>query len=73
MAQSTTENKPGLTRRISRGIKDMHGEMNRVVWPTRKQTINNTLLVIIFMAIMAVVIGAFDTGLSALIQLFFGA
>lgn len=71
MAQSTTDKKPALTKRISRGFKDMLGEMKRVVWPSRKQTVNNTLLVIIFMAIMAVVIGAFDFGLSALIRAVF--
>lgn len=72
MAQSTTEKKPALTKRISRGIKDMLGEMKRVVWPSRKQTVNNTLLVIVFMAIMAVVIGVFDFGLSWIISHVFG-
>ena len=73
MAQGTTEKKPAFTQRISRSIKDMLGEMKRVVWPSRKQTLNNTALVIVFMLIMAVIIGLFDSGLSALIRLAFGA
>jgi preprotein translocase subunit SecE len=74
MAQSAaTEKKPPLTKRISRGARDMLGEMKRVVWPSRKQTVNNTALVLIFMAVMAVVIGLFDAGLSAVIQRVFGS
>jgi preprotein translocase subunit SecE len=73
MAASTKEKKPNIFARISRSARDMRGEMKRVVWPSRKQTINNTLIVLTFMAIMAVLIGLFDTGLSLLIRSVFGA
>ena len=73
MAANTSEKKPNIIQRVVRTFRDMRGEMKRVVWPTKKQTINNTVIVVAFMVIMAVVIGAFDTGLSALIRLFFGA
>jgi len=64
--------KPGLFARISRSIRDMRGEMKRVVWPTRKQVINNTLVVIAFMMIAALLVGAFDTILVWLRTLLLG-
>jgi preprotein translocase subunit SecE len=72
MAAGTKEKKPNIFARISRSVRDMRGEMKRVVWPTKKQTINNTLIVLTFMAIMAILIGLFDTGLSWIIMSVFG-
>ena len=65
--------KPGFFSRSVRSVRDMRGEMKKVVWPSRKQTLNNTVIVLIFMAVMAVIIGLFDTGLSALVKLMVGA
>ncbi|MDL2233070.1 preprotein translocase subunit SecE [Ruminococcaceae bacterium OttesenSCG-928-L11] len=62
----------GALAKISKNFRDMKGEMKRVVWPSKKQALNNTGVVLVFMAIMAVIIGIFDTGLTALIGLFFG-
>jgi len=66
------EKKPNIFARMARSVRDMRGEMKRVVWPGRKQTINNTLIVLGFMAVMAVLIGVFDTGLSWIIRSVFG-
>ena len=72
MADNTKEKgKPGFVAKITKSFRDMRGEMKKVVWPSRKQTINNTAIVLVFMAIMAVVIGLFDTGLSTAIRLVF--
>lgn len=66
------EKKPGIVSRIGRSFRDMRGELKRVVWPSRKQIINNTLIVLAFMLLAAVIIGAFDTIVSLLLSLFFG-
>lgn len=73
MAQATEKGKPNFFQRIIRNVRDMAGEMKRVVWPSKKQTLNNTVVVLAFMAVMAVFIGLFDLGLSALIRLLVGA
>jgi len=65
--------KKGIFRRVGKAVRDMRGELKRVVWPSRKQAINNTGIVLVFMAIMAVIIGLFDTGLTTLIRLLLGA
>ena len=66
------EKKPSAISRIGRGWRNMRGEISRVVWPSRKQVMNNTGIVLAFMAIAAVIVGGFDAGLSALIRLAFG-
>ena len=39
--------KPGVFARIGKWFKDMKSELKKVQWPTRKQTVNNTVIVII--------------------------
>ena len=73
MAETKDTKKPGFFARIGRSFRDMRGEMKKVVWPSKKQTTNNTAVVLAFMVVMAIIIGLFDTGLSALIQLFVAA
>ena len=60
--------KANLFKRIGRTIRDTRGEMKKVVWPTRKQALNNTMIVLAFIAVMGAVIGVFDFGLGTLIQ-----
>lgn len=73
MAEEIKDKKPGFFARVGKSIRDMRGEMRKVVWPTKKQTLHNTVVVLIFMLVMAVFIGLLDTGLSALIRLAVGA
>ena len=72
MSEKAIEKKPNIFKRMGRGVRDMHGEMKRVVWPTRKQTMNNTIIVICFMLLMAAVICTLDLGLSWIVQRVFG-
>jgi len=41
-------------------IKDTKGEMKHVSWPTRKQTINYTILIVIVSVFAAIYLGLFD-------------
>ena len=54
------DKKPGIIARVSKWLKDMKAELKKVQWPTRKQTINNTLIVIACVIVVGIVIGAFD-------------
>ena len=58
--------------RIYRAFKNMLAELKKVTWPTRKELINVSLLVLAFMAIMGVVIGVLDAGAGALMKLIVG-
>ena len=47
--------------RIVKFFKELKSEMKKVVWPSRKQVANNTLIVIAVVVIVGVVIAIFDT------------
>lgn len=64
--------KPGFFSRIGRNLRDLRSEMKKVIWPTKKQLVNNTLVVFIFVAICAIFIGLLDFIFSGALQLFFG-
>ena len=62
-----TAKKPNIFQRWARSFKDMRGEMKKVVWPTKKQVINNTLIVLAVVLISA--IGGLDALFSLVIKL----
>lgn len=68
MAEKDTQKKPGFFSRMARSFRDMKGELKKVVWPSKKQIFNNTLIVLAFVAICAVFIGVLDYALTALVQ-----
>ena len=41
-------------------LKDVKTEMKKVVWPTKKQLINNTVMVLLLVFLFAVVVLTFD-------------
>ena len=57
-----------LPANIARPFKNMWHELRKVTWPTRKDLVNYTLIVIVFMVFMGIVIGLLDLGSSALIK-----
>lgn len=61
--------KPGIFARLSRSFKDMRGEMKKVVWPTKKQVWNNTLVVLGVCLISAILISGLDSLFSFLVRL----
>lgn len=52
--------------------KDLKSEFRKVVWPTKKQVINNTGVVLVTMAVVGVFIWALDIGLSQLLHTVLG-
>ncbi len=58
--KSDKKSKPGFFARIGKWFKDMKSELKKVQWPTRKQTINNTLIVIACVIVVGLFIWLFD-------------
>ena len=54
------KSKPGFFARVGKWLKDMRTELKKVQWPTRKQTINNTLIVIACVIVVGIFIWLFD-------------
>ena len=78
--ESKNAQKPGRLQRFGNGLRNffkgigrfflnMKHELKKVTWPTRKEMINFSLVVFAFMVAMIVVIGVFDVGASALVDL----
>lgn len=57
-----------LPANIAKPFRNMWHELKKVTWPTKKDLVSYTLIVIAFMVFMAVVIGLVDMGSSALIK-----
>ncbi len=53
--------KVGFFRRIGRSLKSTKAEFKKVVWPTKKQLLNNTVLVIAALVIIGLIIFGLDT------------
>ena len=46
--------------RIARWFRDMKSELKKVVWPSGKQLLNNTLIVLAAVLIVGVIVCLFD-------------
>ncbi|MCI9155540.1 MAG: preprotein translocase subunit SecE [Lawsonibacter sp.] len=68
-----SEKKPGIFARMGKWFRDMKSELKKVQWPTRKQTINNTLIVIACVIVVGICIALFDFVANQLISLLIDA
>ena len=61
MAEAKKENFFARTgKRISRWFREMKSELKKVVWPTKSQMINNTLIVLACVLVVGICIWVFD-------------
>ena len=59
-AKAETKKKARKKSRIARWFREMRSELKKVIWPTPKQTLNNTLISLVVMVASGVVIWAVD-------------
>lgn len=52
--------KKKLGERLSQWFRDLKAELKKVVWPTPKQTANNTLVALVVIVAAAIVLWGFD-------------
>lgn len=57
-----------LPARITGAFKSMAAELKKVAWPSKKDLINYSIVVIGFVVVLAVVVGVLDTASSFLVQ-----
>ena len=58
-----------LVKGIGRKFKEMFYELKKVTWPTKKDMINYSVVVLVFIVIMGVIIGVIDLGAGKLVDL----
>jgi preprotein translocase subunit SecE len=56
-------------QRITQFLKEARFELKRVTWPSRKETLAGTMVVLVIVLITAFFLGIVDIGLSELIKL----
>ncbi len=70
--KSGKDAKPGIFARAAKWLREMKSELKKVQWPTRKQVINNTLIVIACVVVVGVFIWLFDFIAGEAVQLLIG-
>ena len=60
VAVKKDDTKPGFFQRAGKWFREMKSELKKVVWPSRKQIVNNTAVALVVMILSAVVIWGFD-------------
>ena len=50
-------------------LKEVKVELKKVTWPSRKQTIGSTVVVILVVMIISMLLGVMDIGLSSLVKI----
>ena len=62
----------GQKKSVVKYFKDARSEFKKVVWPSRKQVINNTVVVLVSMVVSGLAIWGIDTLFMFLIKLMLG-
>ena len=60
VAKKDKQSKPGIFARASKWLHELKVELKKVQWPTKKQTINNTAIVIACVIVVGLFIWVFD-------------
>ncbi len=67
-SQTNAEN----SSKVKDQIIGMKAELKKVIWPTKKEVINYTTVVIVMCTIVALVVWIIDTGLNKLLSAIIG-
>ncbi len=63
------DNEKTLGQRIRAFFSEVAAEFKRVTWPERQELIESTVVVIVFIVILAVVVLVYDKVIQAVLQL----
>jgi len=71
-ARATARRGGGGPARISRFFREVIAELSKVIWPTRKELVTYTAVVIVFVSIMCALVTGLDIGFGKLVTWVFG-
>ncbi|MCD7852932.1 MAG: preprotein translocase subunit SecE [Oscillospiraceae bacterium] len=60
--------KLSFPKRVAKWWREMKSELKKVVWPSRKQVVNNTIVALVVMFVVAIVIWGFDEIAQAIVK-----
>jgi preprotein translocase subunit SecE len=59
---------PNFLQKSGQFLREVKIELKKVTWPTRKQTMGSTVVVLVLVMIFSLFLGLVDVGLSSLIR-----
>jgi preprotein translocase subunit SecE len=65
---ATAKKEPNIIDKSLQFLREVRVELKKVTWPSRKQTIGSTVVVVILAMIISLFLGVVDMGLSGLIR-----
>jgi preprotein translocase subunit SecE len=71
-AKSKVGERPNIFARIRNFIREVISELGKVIWPTRKELLTYTGVVIVFVAIIVTIVGLLDYGFAKVVLFVFG-
>ena len=71
-ATPTTVEGSNIFSRAANFVRQVIAELKKVVWPTKSQLFNYTVVVLVFVVIVALIIAAYDFIFTQLAILIFG-
>jgi preprotein translocase subunit SecE len=63
---------PGRIRSLSVFYKQVVAELRKVIWPTRKELVTYTTVVLVFVVVMVLLVSVFDFAFSQAVLKVFG-
>ena len=70
--RGSKQQRKGLFARLALFLRQMVAELRKVIWPTRKELITYTWVVLVFVVVMAGLIALFDLGMARVVFAIFG-
>jgi preprotein translocase subunit SecE len=68
-----TARRVGPIGRLTRFIREVFAELRKVIWPTRKELLTYTVVVVFFVAVMLAIIGLLDVAFARAMLWVFGS
>ncbi len=62
----------GPLARLSRFIREVIAELGKVIWPTRKELVTYTIVVIVFVSVMTAIVAGLDVAFAKGVLWVFG-
>ena len=63
---SPKDKKDGFGSRIAKFFREIRSELKKISWPTFAEVVKNTIITLVVCAILGIIIGLFDWGVSSL-------
>jgi preprotein translocase subunit SecE len=66
-SRTAARTRGGLIARLSRFLREVIAELSKVIWPTRKELVTYTIVVIVFVSVMTAMVTGLDIGFAKVV------